>query len=402
MSRFYVCAAGLLTRILYVLATHSGLQVSPLDGPGPQTGPRPPASRRSSGPRSHPLVRRSAFEALTRPSSTPFEESASMLEQYASTAEALEVAVADTLQRHAAHHRHQREEPWGQVLFVVYSGSQFYTTRAKWIMETWGHNLPLANLVFVGDSPAVGPAAATALRGATVHVTACQPHSHQEGMCCKLAEAALLASGIMRQNGAFGWAYFMDDDAYVRPGAMSRHLLSQGPSTGSGLVLGIFGCTTDACQDGLCGGGGYAADAKAVSTLVGSDARAFLQDQLRSCDKCSGWADVALSRLFYDRALEVRHLEGVHGWRLKKPCFDDSLTDMEHEPLMYHYITSETQMQLLHMLFTASTSATVALVSQLAREERCATFRGSEQCSASANAADMPWDTTADKICKQR
>jgi len=209
---------------------------------------------------------------------------------------------------------------------------------------------------------------------------------------------------IERSRHRLGWAYLTDDDAFVRPLAMTRRLTEFPPSTGKGHVLGIFGCGSGgACEDGLCGGGGYAAQAQALSALVGTDSSSFVRDQMRNCERCGRWADLALSRIFYERALEVGGLQGLNGWRLKKPCFDEDLAATDHEPLQYHYITTESQMRLLHELFTARTSGReVSLVSQLAREEQCATFRGNEHCASSASAEDLPWDTTADTTCNQR
>jgi len=323
----------------------------------------------------------------------------------------VEAAVARTLGQHAAHGGRQREgavpgRDAASVLFVVYSGAQFYTTRVRWIMETWGRDLPLANLVFIGDRPAAGPEAEAALRGATVHVTACQQNSHEEGMCCKLAEAAILASHMMQQSpGAFDWAYLVDDDVYVRPGTLTKFLaLQRPPVNASGRVLGNFDCVTDACKGGLCGGSGYAADASAVPVLVGSDAAGFLSEQMQNCQKCGRWADVGLSRFFYERPLELRPLYGTYANRLRKPCFDDSLTNLEHEPLMYHYIKSESQMQFLHKLFLDSngfsaSSAPPPLLQLAARGQLCATFHGSQHCAPLTDAGDAPWDLTNDTTC---
>lgn len=307
--------------------------------------------------------------------------------RYASMAKRLHAKVTESVRKHNVRLRSSTQDGQsGKVLYIVYTGAQFYSTRAKWIMETWGARMPVIDIVFVGDKP---PTAADtqAIRDATVHVTGCHPHDHWEGMCCKLAEAALLAQQLMKSSGAFEWSYLVDDDVYVRPDAMSAYLAQHSDDSDGGLVFGWFGCRTDKCQGGLCGGGGYAANLAAMTAVVGDSPATFLKEQMKNCHMCQGWADVAMAMIFHEKGLRTKHLLGANGWRMSKTCFDQALT--EREPLMYHYIKTEAQMKFLNTLFTTNgESAPVPLDGQM----RCAAYNGGMHCAPSLQLSDLPWD----------
>uniref|UniRef100_A0A7S4PWH5 Fringe-like glycosyltransferase domain-containing protein n=1 Tax=Alexandrium monilatum TaxID=311494 RepID=A0A7S4PWH5_9DINO len=262
------------------------------------------------------------------------------------SASSVEEGAEATSRLHAASSAAERARHGG-VLYVVYSDSRFYDTRLRWVLETWGGGLPTSALLVIGD------AAAPASLGAHVHRTRCPPHSHEEGACCKYAEAVILARKLLQRDPSFSWAYFTDDDAYIRTDAMGRALARQPDADdGRGMVLGNFGCANETCVGGLCAGGGYAASAVALRRLVdGGDAGAFLAEQMQNCAKCGRWADLAMTQIFQARGIREEGLPGLNGWQLDKNCFDRSLESADGEPLMYHYVRSRAQMQFLYRLF---------------------------------------------------
>eukprot|EP00932_Pfiesteria_piscicida_P007019 SRR837773.17003.p3 GENE.SRR837773.17003~~SRR837773.17003.p3 ORF type:complete len:100 (-),score=30.91 SRR837773.17003:189-443(-) len=74
-------------------------------------------------------------------------------------------------------------------------------------------------------------------------------------MCCKLAEAAMLAKALTEQHGEYEWVFLSDDDVYLRPAALSEFLQREKPTGDRGVVLGHFACVDKAgkCDHGLCG-----------------------------------------------------------------------------------------------------------------------------------------------------
>jgi len=284
-----------------------------------------------------------------------------------------------------------------KVLYVVYSDSSFYNTRLRWLRETWGATLASDELMIIGDGEADPEL------GLRVHSTRCPPHSHWEGACCKYAEAIIEARDAFERDSRLQWVYFSDDDAYVRTDAMAEALAiaeleasASAPVDRAGLVFGNWGCQTETCQSpSLCAGGGYAADRRAVMTLVGDSAADFLTDQMRNCRKCERWADIALTGIMQERHLVMRSLAGLFGWRLTKVDLDKSMADERDEPLMYHYIRTDNQMRLLHAVFAPQANGTRSSAEEPqdeeARRARCLTFRHTRRCSLSSKMQDCPW-----------
>jgi len=307
------------------------------------------------------------------------------LEQYTPIAKRLHTKVTEFVRKHAVRLQNSTQDGRsGRVLYVVYTGAQFYSTRAKWIMRTWGARVPASDIIFVGDTPPTD-SDLQALRGATVHTTACHPLDHWQGMCCKWAEAALLAQQLMKSSGTFKWSYLVDDDVYVRSDAMGAYLARQSDASIDGLVFGRFGCGTQKCSGGLCGGGGYAANLAAMNAVVGDSPVTFVKDQMKQCHRCEGWADVAMAMIFRERGLRTENLPGANGWLNSKTCFDQELA--HGEPLMYHYITRPGQMKFLNALFTTGgTSAPVAHDKQMF----CAAFNGTMHCAR--RSSQLPWN----------
>lgn len=267
------------------------------------------------------------------------------------------------------------------MLFVLYSDSRFYTTRLKWVLDTWAKALPEAALVVIGDAAADGKL--------------------KEGACCKYAEAVIIARKVLQQDPSFRWVYFADDDAYVRTDAIESALAQQPEDTsGHGVVFGNFGCAAKGCTGGLCAGGGYAASAQAVERLVDGNASAFLTEQMHFCATCGKWADIALSRIVLERHIDQQLLPGLNGWLLDKRCFDLSLEAEQFEPLMYHYIRSWNQMEFLHRLFLPKNRSTSP--GPQPRAGSCASYRGNVQCIESAAVQDRPWVDKATSSCHLR
>lgn len=292
---------------------------------------------------------------------------------------------------HAYKALHARGE---RVLFVIYSDSQFYDTRLKWVHDTWASTWPASNILVIGDKPQERTEGQL-----EVLATQCPPHSHWEGACCKYAEAVVEADRRLAQDPTFKWAFFSDDDAYLRPGAFQVELSLHPKSQGPGSVVGTWGCGTELCPNGLCAGGGYGASSEALRALVGASSAGFLREQMRHCQRCDRWADVALSRIFDDRGLERRPQPGLYGWKLSKEQFDQTLADAEHPPLLYHYIQTKDQMEVLDALFRGPANATRAeLVSRAAawgfdddQTYRCATFGRTAACARGASENFTPW-----------
>merc|ERR1711971_68733 len=144
-------------------------------------------------------------------------------------------------------------------LFVsIYSDSKFYNSRLKVADETWAAKLPASHLQVIGDKEAY-------LRpGLNVTATRCPPHTHSEGVCCKFAEAAIHAHAAFHKDPRLQWAFFADDDTYVRVDVLHKMLnkhevVRNAVNNTKGRVIAIWACGTKDCN-GYCGGGGYAAD----------------------------------------------------------------------------------------------------------------------------------------------
>lgn len=270
----------------------------------------------------------------------------------------------------------------GRVLYVVYSDSRFYSTRLKWVKDTWAKEIPKTDFAVVGDAP---------YNGSDVNVLAtdCASHSHGEGGCCKLAHAVRFAYEQMEQDPTIKWTYFADDDVYVRPRLVEKALQDQpSDSEGRGVVLGILGCATPACTFSVCGGGGYAADRQAVYHAVAGSEDNMQAQQMVNCAKCSQWGDAAITQVYLEKQVEFRSLPGLYGWKLDKQKFDQSLS-AKFEPIMYHYIQSQEQMNMLHALFTGEKLSSDAPADQA--EELCASYKGRTECGLSGSPLDTPW-----------
>lgn len=288
----------------------------------------------------------------------------------------------------------------GPVLYVIHSDSRFYSTRIRWIMDTWAANLPRDSVVVIGDKTPEDAASA-----ALVHPTGCQANSHGQGMCCKRAGAVLLAQSIMMHNPFFKWAMFVDDDVYVRPEAVERLLFDQPPDeAGNGVILGTWGCVTKPCSPGLCGGGGFAADRNSLRHLVAGKPAVMVHEQMMSCARCEhnsgSGTDVAIARLFDARRLERRRLPGTYPWQLKKACFDLSLTPRAPSPLLYHYMNSQSKMYFLHKLFNMQNASSDDKPEST--NASCAVFQQRRQCidhEALHNDRLLPWLESDSKVC---
>merc|ERR1740117_2338835 len=162
----------------------------------------------------------------------------------------------------------------------------------------------------------------------------------------------------MQQDTSLAWVYFIDDDVYARPEAIAQFLTGDHDDTAgspgnasNGLVRGTFMCGSNGCGQGLCGGGGYAADRRAVEAMLSDGPLDFMQKQMENCNKCNRWADLAVFQFVLDKNITMGPLPGAYGWRMRKGEFDKSLERGSPEPLLYHYVQSEQQMSFLHSLF---------------------------------------------------
>jgi len=266
------------------------------------------------------------------------------------------------------------------VLFSVWTDSKFYDTRLKGILQTWGKEIPAQHFMAVSDKRRISPPGKNE-PGSQVEETSCPPHSHWEGACCKWAEGVILAQKRMQQNPALKWAFFSDDDVYLRPSSIASTLSSH--ETDKPVALGIFGCNTAGGCWGLCGGGGFAVNRAAVARLAGADPVTFLNEEMSFCQKCERWADQAISMIWKERGIEMKNLQGLNGWIMKEDVFKEQLKN-GNPNLLFHYQPSANQMAMLHELFTGE---------KVLSEETgpCADFDGHHACAASSNPADIPF-----------
>lgn len=269
------------------------------------------------------------------------------------------------------------------VLFSVWTDSKFYDTRLTGILRTWGKELPAERFMAVSDKKRVSTRGGEP--GSQVEETRCPPHSHWEGACCKWAEGVILAQRRMERNPNLKWAFFSDDDVYLRPSAVASTLRAY--ETTRPLALGIFGCNTASGCTGLCGGGGFAMNRAAVHRLAHEDPATFLKEEMGYCQKCERWADQAISMIWRDKGVEMRQLPGLHGWQMKDTDFRQQLSNGSPN-LLFHYQPHINQMEVLHELFTGE--------KLLAAEDGpCADFEGHHACAASFKPEDTPFIVTA-------
>lgn len=301
-----------------------------------------------------------------------------------------------------------KQKASSKVLFIIYSNSEFYDTRIKWARETWAKKLDSSQYVIIGDqvnnitvasSRGNGTQQVDSFAGAHVHQSRCKSDDKSIEMCCKYAEAVVVAQTMMWQNPNLQWAYMADDDSYIRASALERELLKQ-PHTrprNRGMVLGNYGCVTSNRSDVLCGSSGYAANRWAIDIMAGGDPAGFVQEALQNCNRCGSdaryntglRAGAGLSEVIHERGIERRKLDGIYGWLLDKSCFEFAL-ESDVEPLLYHSITKWPQMELLHRLFDHASSIS-SNSSNLDALGGCVEFRGNVQCAASRAAEDRPW-----------
>jgi len=271
-----------------------------------------------------------------------------------------------------------------EVLFSVFTDSKFYDTRLDGILSTWAKEIPPNLFMAISDKKREVPPGEqrTDLPGMRVEETKCPPHSHWEGACCKWAEGVILAQEKMQKNQKLKWAFFSDDDVYLRPAAIASVLQTQETSAEKPLALGIFGCNTPGGCSGLCGGGGFAMNRAAVQRLAAEDPVSFLNAEMSQCQKCDRWADQAISMVWKDRGVEMRQLEGLNGWMMKEDQFISTLNN--GQTLLFHYQRTKNQMEALHEIFTHE---------RLLTEEKgpCIKFDGHTTCAASMKGEDTPF-----------
>lgn len=268
-----------------------------------------------------------------------------------------------------------------QVLFVVVSDSMFYNTRIKWIMETWGQDVPDGALMVVADVKT------------NVHVpvrlveTDCARGSHDAG-CCKYGHAVYAASERLAEEQSFEWFYFADDDVYVRPDAMKKQLAKR-RITKWPIAKGLLGCANDVC-DGICGGGGFLLNRKGLLKMVDGETRtSFVQKYMDSCTRCSHWGDLAVSMMIKDRKIKLENMKGLHPWRLDHPSFLAELKGVR-PPFTLHYQAHQGNLHFLYKLFSPSPAADAARQSG-PQYGLCAELEGRESCTGT-NLANAPWN----------
>lgn len=267
-----------------------------------------------------------------------------------------------------------------QVLFVVVSDSIFYKTRIKWIMETWGQDVPDGALMVVADKKTEDNVPVRLVE------TDCARGSHDAG-CCKYGHAVFAASERLAEEQSLEWFYFADDDVYVRPDVMKAKLAKR-RITKWPIAKGLLGCSNDKCS-GICGGGGFLLNRKGLLKLVANETRkSFVQKYMNACSYCSHWGDLAVSTMIKEREIKLENMKGLHPWRLERQKFLDELKSVR-APFTLHYQKTEGQLQTLYRLFSPSPKADAARRSAPQTGE-CAEHDGRRSCTGS-NLQNAPW-----------
>lgn len=266
------------------------------------------------------------------------------------------------------------------VLFIVISDSHNYGNRLRWISETWGQELSPSLLFATGD--AGKHEAETSVR---VEQTGCPAHTH-DGACCKVGAAVIQAWREMQRQPMLTWAYIVDDDTFVRPSALEEQLKTLDPLSQSknGTLAAIPGCGEPKYSHGICGGGGAALSRAALESIVDSSPSSYLERHMKTCDSCEMWGDLTLGNVAHAKGVLTVQMPGLNSNRMDKVQFDSALELTE--PLMYHYISREEQMNFLQALFNESENASS---SGAYDTKECASYRGHVHCSN--DPAAWPW-----------
>lgn len=303
-------------------------------------------------------------------------------------------------------HTHSAWHIKHKVLYIIWTDlMKTDDARAHWGLRTWAKGVDRNQIAFIGDKRA------SAWLGRKVHQTKCQSRGEAGvGECCKYGEALALARFVMAREPSLEWVFFADDDAYIRHSALENALLRQPPAStpDHGIVLaGSFECKQFNCNGEICGGGGFAANRRAVALMVGNDPAGFVQGQkaeakeeVHRCKECSlgsfSMADAGLRGVFAHEWIEQRLLPGVYPWLLDRGCFKKSLK-AHHEPLMYHMMSDQKQFDSLYKLFDEPLIANfshgnyVLEIKAKDKHAECVEFHGRALCSPNHLAFDKPW-----------
>mmetsp|Transcript_112417 Transcript_112417/g.177752 ORF Transcript_112417/g.177752 Transcript_112417/m.177752 type:complete len:715 (-) Transcript_112417:60-2204(-) len=272
-----------------------------------------------------------------------------------------------------------------EVLFVVVSDSKFYGTRVKWLLDTWGRDVPDGDLMIVADKAGKLPV--------KLVETDCNSGNHDVG-CCKFGHAVFAASKHLETDPKLEWFYFADDDVYVRPIHMKRRLAKR-RVTKWPVAKGLLGCSNDKCH-GICGGGGFLLNRKGLLKLVGNHTlKSFVDKYMKSCLYCSHWGDLAVSKMILDKGVKLENMQGLHPWRLDKTNFIDQLRSA-HPPVTFHYMRNLEQLETLHKMFSPSRESGQVGAQHSNKVENdkkyaCINYHGEKVCAQSGADPHVPW-----------
>jgi len=276
-------------------------------------------------------------------------------------------------------------------LFTIFTDSQFYDTRLKGVLNTWAKELPPSRFMAVSDKKREYPDfehdlyEKSELPGSDVEETRC-PHGHGKGGCCKVIESQILAQQRMEKDPSLEWAFFSDDDVYLQPNAVAAAVRAEAKKykdlAGKPLAFGIFGCGTRTCS-GLCGGGGFALNRLALQALAQDNPAKLLNEEMAYCTQCEEWADQASSMLWKEKGITLKTMKGLNGWFMEEDVFKRQLKPGGSR-LLYHYMHTANQMQVMHELFTGEKAS-------YAEKGPCLEFEGHKACAASNGWEDVPY-----------
>jgi len=227
------------------------------------------------------------------------------------------------------------------VLVVVNTHERNYGTRVEMIRETWGKRMiekKSMELMCIGSQYSAGDP--------EILTSSCTEGYREDS--CKRAHINTMVYNFLRTPAGerFNWVQFVDDDVYLLPDNLQR-MIQELATTGEGspIVHAINACIHEACR-GICGGGGYLMNRRAVFTVEeGRNRTAFssLRKEIDQYDEpCGRCGDLAIARIMADRNITIRsYPHEAFVWKFdesKSPNgLDESLRRTNPPPWLYHY-----------------------------------------------------------------
>lgn len=161
----------------------------------------------------------------------------------------------------------------GSVLYVVRTWSGLWDTRLHAVMQTWGSLIDDSHLLIISDTGKDKDQ--KLVSGLPIHKVSLDecPSDATCGLSCRTAHALVDA---WQHPGNWSWVFLVDDDHYIKPGAVEQAFARFDASAKVGA--GCWGCGAGTYCNGLggfCGGCGYGFSRTALNALIGGSAKEF-------------------------------------------------------------------------------------------------------------------------------